>query len=539
MTALLLSLLLQAQAPAQAPAAAVPAPIPDPAVPGRGNPDLDVQHYELHLLLAPPQPRLSAWARVELQALRPLDQVELDLHHQLRVQSAHVGGESARFAQARDRLRVRLPRRAAAGQVLAVELRYGGPLPEEPSQGEPVGLLADARGLVSYLEPDGAHHFFPCNDHPSDKARFDVVVRVPLGSYAAATGELRGLGFEPGSRSFHWGTDRPTAPYLLALAAGAYAPILRPGTPPLLDLAWPEDEEQVRNSLADTARMIPFLAERYGPYPFERYGHVFTARAVGGLENQTMTVLGREAGLDGDPALIVHELAHQWFGDWVSPRQWRDLWLNEGWATYLELRWREAQGGAEERARTLRPWRASTLRLAQRQSPWTLADPDPSNLFDADLVYNKGGMVLHLLAEYLGRQRFDAAAAQYLAAFGGGNAGTEDFQAAMAQAAGEDLGDFFRAWVYGRDVPVIESRLAVQARARGFHAVLRLRQTQDGPPYPFASRVRFTGAGGQGEAEVTVRFTGREAQAYADLEFEPVAAELDPYREVPWKAARD
>lgn len=513
-------------------------PLPDPATPGRGNPALDVQRYELHLALFPPEPRLAAVARIEWVAREPLRTLELDLHHQLRVQSAQVDHESTHWSSRNDRLRIELARPAEAGSAHVAEIVYGGELPADESQGEPVGLLPDAQGLVSYLEPDGAHQFYPCNDHPSDKARFDVYLSVPCGVFAAATGALRGYSLHPFGQTWHWGTDHPTATYLLGVAAGRYAAIVRPGPVPVLDLAWPEDEDTVRHSLEQTGAMMAFLAERYGPYPFERYGHVYNSRPVGGLEDQTMTVFGRDAGLGGDPDLVVHELGHQWFGDCVSPRQWRDLWLNEGWATYLELRWAEARDGAAGRQRTLAPWRSSTLRLAERKARWTLADPDPQELFAADLVYHKGGMVLYLLDRYLGRERWDAAARHYLEAHRDGSAGTADFQQALEDSSGEPLGDFFRAWVEDNRVPEIQVQLHVTRKGAGFHAVAELRQTQPGAYLPLAAVLRFASADGAQQAEAAVRFTAASAAAAADLDFEPARAELDPDRELPWKPAR-
>lgn len=514
-----------------------PLALPDPLVPGRGNGALDVEHYEVHLILAPPRLDVRGLARLAVRLRTAAGDLELDLHDHLRVEAAAVDGQRAAFVQGDHRLRVSLPRAADPGRTLRLDVRYTGQLPKEPSQGEHLGFLPDGRCLVTYLEPDGAHNVFPCNDHPSDKATFDFYLTVPWGQVGAASGVLRGWEPLPAAQRWHWGTDRPLATYLVGLAAGPFETIHRTGEVPILDLCWPQDAARVRANLEPVTRMIPFLAARFGPFPFERYGHVFTDRMVGGLECQTMTVLGRDAGLSGDQELLVHELAHQWFGDWVTPRQWRDLWLNEGWATYAELLWNEEIAEAEGRQRALAIWRWSTLRLEETDSPWTLASPDPSDLFDSKLVYHKGGLVLHVLAGYLGRERFFAAARSYLRRHGGGNASTEDFQAAMSEFAGEGLADFFAAWVRSNAVPLVRVQLWTIPRAAGWRAVASLRQEQPGPWHPLASTVRFASADGTRTADVPVRFAGRSAAAAVVLDFEPARAVFDPGEELPWRPA--
>ncbi len=519
--------------------------LPDPVLPGRGDPALDVRHYGLDLTLWPPGRQVVGLARIRLRHLQGGARLSLDLHRALEVDAVAVDGRPARFRRPGDRLEVLLDPPAARGTELELTVRWHGELPRTASQGDPVGLLGDATGLVAYLEPDGAHNVYPCNDHPSDKATFAVRLRVPPGMLGVSLGRLVALPhLDPSSglAVFAWRTDRPTATYLTALAAGRYTPIQRrverPGHPdlPILDLAPPRDAERARRSLAPVVEMIPFLEERLGPFPFERYGHVLFGAWIGGLENQTLTVLGRMEGLSGDEDLLVHELAHQWFGDWVSPLQWRDLWLNEGWATWCELLWAEHRRGPAAARRHQRAWRRSVLRLARRGSSWTLAEPDPRHLFGS-LVYERGGLVLQLLADWLGRDRFLAAARSWLAIHGGGSASTRDFQAAFEQATGEDLEPFFRAWVRTPGVPRIRVRMHVVPRKQGWQVVLQGHQVQEGPPFPLVLPVLVTGRDKEESRLLELRFAGATAQATATLPFAPVTHTPDPHEILPWLPA--
>ncbi|MFQ5749319.1 MAG: M1 family metallopeptidase, partial [Planctomycetota bacterium] len=407
----------------------------------------------------------------------------LDMNEALRVFKVVLDGRSASWTLEEGRLRVPLSGANEEGSRFRAEIFYGGPLAEVVSQGEPVGLLSDRTVLVAYDEPDGARNWFPCNDHPSDKATYDFFLTVPAGNLAVATGSLRGLTFLGGLLTFHWGSAHRATTYGVGLAAGPFEPILRPAKVPVLDLALPGDRRRVEKNLASITEMIPFLARRFGPYPFERYGHVFTRRPVGGLENQTMTVLGRGGGIGGNPRVLVHELAHQWFGDWVSPLSWSDLWLNEGWASYCEWLWMEHKRGPGGGRPLLKAWRQSSLRLARSGSSWTLSRPNPENLFSGTLVYHKGGMVLHLLEEYLGTETFRTATRAYLQRHGEDNASSEDLEADFQESSGQDLHPFFQTWVRGNAVPEVRLRLHAAQSQGGWLARVELEQAL-GIPLP-------------------------------------------------------
>ena len=512
-------------------------PIPDPLTPERGNPVIDAQHYELHLQLEPDRRFVDARAVVDLDLKKAAVAVSLDFHHMLEVTEVKVNQSEAKYNQTKEKLNVVLPFRGQKDQTLEFEISYRGLLPQVEYDGEIIGLLHDGKHLVAYLEPDGAHHFFPCNDHPSDKATYDLFVSVPEGNIVGAIGELvsEKPSAEAGFTEFHWRTRIPTASYLVALGAGPYKLIKRENTQvPVWDYCEPGDEEHIRQSLAPVPEMIPFFERYFGVYPFEKYGHVTVRAWVGGMEDQTLTVLGREEALAGDVGLLAHELGHQWFGNWVSPRQWTDLWLNEGWATFCELLYYEA-AWPEQAGRTLADWRRSTIRLAMRSHPHTLAKPDPKNLFNPNLVYNKGGMVISLLDGYLGRTALMKATQTYLREFGGKNASTADFERVLQKSSGVDMKPFFDAWVRGTDIPQIKWDVQTEADGDGYRHTVTFEQVNG--HYPMTAALDLLGEDPEQRQRMLVRFTEPKVTVQGTTKFKPKRDVFDPLRQLPWVPA--
>jgi aminopeptidase N len=545
---LLVPLLLSCAAPqAEAPSAPVrPPAIPDASVPDRGIAGLDVEHYRLELAIDPERRFVEGTAKLQLRYQSKQQAVELDFHHMFEVVAARVNGQLCEAEQTPHRLRLPVSRSLAAGITHEVEIIYRGLFPQDESQGDVVGMLYDDVSLVAYLEPDGAHHWFPCNDHPSDKASYELIIDAPDGQRVGAIGALIAEGTSPreGHQRSHWRTDIPTASYLVALGVGPWVKIERNSSRvPIWDYCEERDRENIQDSLASVPRMMDFFESQFGPYPFEKYGHMLTRHWIGGMEDQTLTVLGREEALSGDPALLSHELAHQWFGNLVSPYQWRDLWLNEGWATWAELLWFE-QTDPKAAAATREAWRRSTFRLAMREHPHTLAQPDPANLFDGNLVYNKGGMVIDLLSGYLGREEFLAAARAYLAEFATGNAMTADFQYALEKATGEDLDAFFAAWVRGNALPELKWEiLDIEGLGRNPEGEtvgpwrVRCSVEQSNGHFPMSMALELQGAEASQRHQMELRFDQARVELVTVLPWHPLTLAPDPGKLTPWVPA--
>ena len=442
------------------PAAAVPRPLPpgvgatgagDPYFPLDGNGGYDVDRYDVHVRWAFRPRRLTGWTVVTARATRDLRAFHLDLL--LPARRVRVDGRPAAFRRVRTRggtsheLRVRPARPLAAGETFRVAVAYGG-RPTDVAWWGARNLRATDDEVLAVDQPHVAPWWFPCSDHPSDKARVDVHVTVPRGRQVVAGGTLRRVTGTGGWRTWHWRGDRPTAPYLAFFAAGRFD-VERGRT---AGVPWvravsrrlpPARRAAAMRFLRQTPRVLGWLSSRLGPYPFASSGGVVTGLPLGfALETQTRPVYPEVGASELD--LLVHEQAHQWFGDSVSLERWSDIWLNEGFATWAEQLWAETHGGPTA-ASWLRRWYDE---LSRDAAFWRLpvGDPGPAHLFAWE-VYQRGGMAVEALRQRLGEDVFGRLVRRWLATRAGGHGTTEQLQALAERLSGEDLGAFFEAWL--------------------------------------------------------------------------------------------
>jgi aminopeptidase N len=288
--------------------------------------------------------------------------------------------------------------------------------------------------------------WFPSDDHPLDKARFDLHLTVPASKQVVSNGRLLGVRRTGHRATYHWARGGPMATYLAFFVAGRFE--VRQGTAHHLpyylavsrQLGRAERRSAMRG-LEDTPEIVHWLQRELGAYAFRSTGGVVTALDPGfSLENQTRPVYPRGVSR----LLMVHELAHQWFGDSVSVHHWADVWLNEGFATYMEHRWTEAHGG-EAVSRWLHQEYAAT---SGTPSFWSLdvADPGPADLFDWP-VYQRGAMTLAALRNRIGDQRFTRLLRRWTAVHRNGHGSTGSFEALAEDLSGQDLAAFFDAWL--------------------------------------------------------------------------------------------
>jgi aminopeptidase N len=383
----------------------------------------------------------------------PPARIEFDLFDNLRILSATVGDVPVLFTQTDDRLRLLPPHPPAAGDRLVVTIAYAG----QPRPGFLVGFEftehAGTPMLYTNCEPTAARSWWPCKDRPDDKFTADLRFILPDTLIAGSNGLLAGTRDLPGRRRlYHWVERYPITTYLVSLAATDYRTFTGSYTAgdgtvmPLTYYAFPEDLPRATSDWAFTPAAIGALAGLFGEYPFlhEKYGMAQFSWA-GAEEHQTLTSMGTYFLRlpERSDWVVVHELAHQWWGDYVTCGTWRDIWLNEGFATYCEALWAEHLAGPD----SLR-----AVMHSKRSDTFAGSCYDPIFLFSST-VYRKGAWVLHMLRRVVGDEVFFGALRQYAHDHAYGNAVTEDLENAFEAAWGHDLGWFFSEWVYGEGQP--------------------------------------------------------------------------------------
>lgn len=437
--------------------------IGDPYFPGLGNGGYDVEHYDLELAVDMSSDELEARALLQARALQDLGSFSLDLYG-LEVASVLVDGQPARFERPAPPPQEGTPRAKpselvvvpgtdlAQGAAFTVEIRYGGspdvrPDPSVPFAG--VGWARRESGVYVVSECIGASSWFPCNDHPRDKASYSFRITVERPYVAAANGVLEEIVEDGERRVFVFEARDPMASYLATVNIAEFG-VFEDTGPRGIPVRTYHPLDASEEELAPFRRqpeVLEHLESLFGPYPFEAAGAVLSYENIGGaLECQTLPVYGRGCGTE----VIVHELAHQWYGDCVSPDLWRDMWLNEGFATYAGWLWDEHTGGQPAYEATLRrAYRA--LRKGKVGPPF---DPGVASVF-SQRVYTRGAMVLAGLRREVGDEAFFRILRTWVEENHDGNGSTSGFMAHAAAVAGRDLSAFFEAWLLGPVTPEV------------------------------------------------------------------------------------
>jgi aminopeptidase N len=345
-----------ATAPARAPDGRS-TPVTDSVYPQYGNPALDVLSYTLALSWAPARRELAGTATLAIRAVVPVSQVWLAFSAGYTVDSARVTGAPVRPGHSGQRLILPLAHALAADATTTVVVAYHGS-PQPVSMPSRRGDFTEGLGLRSapdgsawtMQEPFGAFTWYPVNDQPSDEALYDIRVRVPLGWSAISQGRFEGI--EAGN-TFHWRSDSPVASYLTTLALGRYTEVTDVGPHGIPITYWLRTgkDEPWLPALRRTPELLGWLEDRFGRYPFDSAG-VVLVDSTSAMETQQMITLGTGSGatqvdsgrLADLTGTLLHELSHQWFGDAITPADWRDVWLNEGFAMYAQWQWSVGEG---------------------------------------------------------------------------------------------------------------------------------------------------------------------------------------------------
>jgi hypothetical protein len=435
-----------------------PTTLGDPLTLGLGNGGIDVQHYDLRLNFDLENHTLDGTANLTIRAtLHQLYTFSLDASG-LAVEQLTVNDQPVPYVAKDQKLIIQLPDPVPFGTVFQATITYQtAPAPFHSAYLPfyEIGLFIQDKHAFAIDQPDGAHTWFPCNDHPSDRATYDFYLRVTQPFDAVANGQLvETILHEDGTQTFHWRMGYPMATYLAVVAVADYVAI-EDQTPDgilLRHYVYPDKVEAGREIFSYTDDALVMLENLFGPYPYDTYGHVVVPHSGIALETQTMTIMPDDV-LDLTEqdifVLIVHELAHQWFGNTVTPATWADIWLNEGFATFSEWLALE-QRYQPEASLAARSLSEQTLLGDPRSTP--LIAPAPAEMLGIT-SYDKGAWVLHMLREQIGEETFLAVLRTYEETYRDRPADSWAFWRLAEDVSGQDLGWFFEQWLLQGGLP--------------------------------------------------------------------------------------
>lgn len=433
---------------------AAPPEVLDEYLPKNGNSGYQVSRYELDLDYRVAVNRLSGVATITAVALTELQQLTLDLSNALTVSKVSVNGRRIdHFSCRAAKLRIRLDSTVPIGAALSIVVRYGGsPRPIRSLWGN-VGFEELTEGALVAGQPNGAASWFPCNDHPSAKAAFNIQVSTESRYRVIANGQLVSRRARSSRTVWTYEQREPTSTYLITLQIGSYDVHRLAQTPVPIDAALPARlRENFDHDFARQPEMMRLFIDLFGPYPLgSGYTVVVTDDALEiPVEAQGISIFGANHcdGTRASERLIAHELAHQWFGNSVTAGQWRDIWLHEGFACYAEWLWSEHSGGPS--AHELAEWHHAQLRTQPQDL--LLTDPGPRDMFD-DRVYKRGALTLHALRNRLGSDNFVALLKDWTTRHRHGTAVTDDFTGLAANYSDESLRPLWDQWLYATAVP--------------------------------------------------------------------------------------
>ncbi len=498
--------------------------------------DYDLHDIRTHLWFDLDQRRVRGEVREKVAALRDnVSELEFDSVG-LDIESVAVDGKSVKFSVTPSDLIVMLDPPAATGEEHDVLIHYHGQpkkglyfvLPDQnyPHQPKEIWTQGEAEDTRDYI---------PLYDYPNDRTASEMLVTVPAAWITISNGQLVSVKTETnGERTWDWKQSQPLSTYLISVVAGDF--VERDDSwrgIPLRYVVPRGDESKIDSTFDDTKQMLDLFSSKLGePYPWAQYAQTAVDDFVAeGMENTSATSISTHTLVnpalavedrDGADDVLSHELAHQWFGDLVTCKDWGNLWLNEGFATFFERVWAEHRFGPDEADFDF--WRDQNRWIRQgRLFPVSIVSRDfeDSTEYEGN-VYDKAGWVLRMLREKLGDEAFYRALHHYLDSNKGQNVVTADLQRAIEQATSVNVDKFFDQWVYGAGAPRFEVSYVYNADRKRVELTVSQTQKIEGRVGLFDVPVDIEIATGSGRETHTVEIN----QASQSVDFTTDTAPL-------------
>jgi aminopeptidase N len=458
----------------------------------RANPTLNVQHYKLQVTLTPAPANITGTIFITAQTLSSTSSIIVDAYSNLTIDAVRFNGQPQLFQRNSNNFIVDFANAIPAGEIFTLEVNYHGSPVASGALG--AGMRVNQRTgsgfpvISSLSEPYGGPFWWPSIDDPNDKATVEIEATVPENFVVAANGTLVKTETQANqTKTWFYREDYLIAPYLVSIAATNYIKFEDQYTAldgvtkmPIVFYAYPEHLEKAQQKFTVTRRAMEIYAPLFGEYPFlnEKYG-MAEFQWTSSMEHQTMTSLAERVVTSDSTGYgtIVHELAHQWWGDLVTMSSWQDIWLNEGFATYAEVLFYERYYNLT--AGELMSNSYDDKQVYGRMGGTITAENADNPFDDSGAIYTKGAWVLHMLRHLLGDEKFFAMLKQYASAHAFANASTTDFQKACETAYGAPLDWFFQQWIYAQGRPVYKIVSEISPLGGGnFNIFLSIKQTQ-------------------------------------------------------------
>ena len=502
---------------------------------------IDVQQYRFAITLADSTDRINGDATIRLIVLQAdLAQVWFDLAgvtparqgRGMRVSGVTRDGAPLVFRHDGDRLTITLDRPAANGSIVELLVHYAG-IPADGLQIKPTPL--GDRAFFSDNWPDKGHHWLPLIDHIAGKATMEMSVTAPSHYQVISNGlQVESTDLPLDMRRTVWRESVPIAPWLYALGVASFAVqhVADYAGIPIDTWVFAKQRDAGFHDFAVPTRdALAFYSEFVGPFSYEKLANVQSNSVSGGMEAASAIFYSAGSVAGTRPVrwrnVVIHEIAHQWFGDAVTESDWNDVWLSEGFATYFTLLFIEHAYGRDEFTTGLRDSRRTVLEFDTKTPSYRVVHAnltDMANVTSA-MTYQKGSWVLHMLRAEMGDDRFWAGIRDYYARHRNSTATTADFRHAMEQAAGRDLDPFFQQWLYRGGVPRLTGSWRWDGTAK--QVVVELHQTQAGEPFQLPIELGITLPGTRTRIE-RASLTARDGRFTFSADVAPATVELDP-----------
>jgi aminopeptidase N len=521
-----------------------PAPSAEPLRTAVDRP-IDIRKIRLELRVDLSKQTVQSRATLQVRSLRSIKSISLDAVA-FEVTKVSVGSGShekpAQFNHDGKKLVIQLESPWPAGRDGTFHIEYRVREPKD-------GLHFFAPGKTDYEaplevwsqgEPTSNRYWIPCIDEPDQRQTTELVVTVPPGFDVVSNGTLIERKENPDDRTvtFDWRQDKPHPSYLVTLVVGQFDVVREEWDGIPVEYYVPRGrKDDVARSFGRTREMLSYFSKLFGVhYPWTKYAQVVAYQFGGGMENTSATTLGEMAlkdersMLDSTPDwLISHELAHQWWGDLLTCRDWAHLWLNEGFASYAEALWDEHQGGAEEYDYNLFGKAEGAISGGKSRPVVDRHYPTPGSMFDGR-SYPKGAWILHMLRQRLGDEAFWKSIHHYANEHRLQSVETTDFRRTLERETGRNLERFFYDWTERPGNPVLEVTTDYLPESR--QARVTVKQTQPGEPFEFPLTIVFHGDGEGKLTPIEMEITGKEHSRLVGLPEPPAFVEVDPHQAV-------